>query len=88
MTLRFDPGDGDIFKAAIRQIPGYPAGEALPIRTMLFASGALWQVPALLESAGAAPGRPLLVVMDLSRRTSLPATATKTRPRKPWSSSP
>jgi glycerol-1-phosphate dehydrogenase [NAD(P)+] len=64
MTLQFDPGDGDAFKAAIRQIPGYPPGEILPIRTMLFAPGALWQLPALLESAGAAPERPLLVVMD------------------------
>ena len=64
MTLRFDPGDGDRFKAAIRQIPGYPAGEGLPIRTMLFASDALFQVSALLESAGAAPDRPLRVVMD------------------------
>ena len=64
MTLRFDPAGGDEFKAALRQIPGYPAGELLPIRTMLFAAGALWQVPALLASAGAAPERPLLVVMD------------------------
>src|SRR5258705_4788685 len=64
MTLQFDPSDGEDFKAAIRQIPGYPAGEVLPIRTMLFAPGALWQLPALLESAHAAPERPLLVVMD------------------------
>src|SRR5258705_5254510 len=64
MALQFDPGDGHDFKAAIRQIPGYPAGEDLPIRTMLFEPGALFQVPALLESAGAVPNRPLLVVMD------------------------
>src|SRR6188768_3972800 len=64
MTLRFDPADGDEFKAAISRIPGYPAGEELPIRTMLFASGALFKLPSLLASAGAAPERPLLVVMD------------------------
>jgi glycerol-1-phosphate dehydrogenase [NAD(P)+] len=64
MSLRFDPANGDEFTAAIRQIPGYPAGEALPIRSMLFESGALWRVPELLEGAGAAPDRPLLVVMD------------------------
>ena len=64
MTLQYDPADGEAFKNAIRRIPGYPAGEALPIRSLLFGSGALWQLPSLLASAGAAPDRPLLVVMD------------------------
>jgi glycerol-1-phosphate dehydrogenase [NAD(P)+] len=64
MTLRFDPGDGEHFKAALRGIRGYPAGEDLPIREMLFAPGALWRLPELLRLAGAAPKRPLRVVMD------------------------
>src|SRR5512141_3257182 len=64
MDLRFDPAQGEDFKAALRRIPGYPAGEALPIRTMLFEAGAFWRLPELLQQAGAAPERPLLVVMD------------------------
>lgn len=38
MTLRFDPGQIDHFKAAIQTIPGYPVGEDLPIRAMVFES--------------------------------------------------
>jgi glycerol-1-phosphate dehydrogenase [NAD(P)+] len=64
MTLTYDPGAGEAFKAAIRTIPGYPAGEALPIRFMVFASNALRQLPQWLEQAGATPAQPLAVVMD------------------------
>jgi len=64
MTLRFDPTDVERFKADIRQIPGYPAGEDMPIRGMVFESGAIFRLPALLERAGARPDRPLVVVMD------------------------
>jgi hypothetical protein len=45
MALRFDPGDGEAFKAALRAIPGYPAGEDLPIRAMVFEAGALDRLP-------------------------------------------
>lgn len=68
MTLRFDPGNIDHFKSQIRAIPGYPAGEDLPIRDMVFESGALWRLPGLLVTAGVKPDRPLLLVMD---RTSM-----------------
>ena len=64
MPLRFDPGTGEAFKAALRAIPGYPAGEDLPIRAMVFEAGALERLPDLLRLAGAAPERPLQVVMD------------------------
>jgi len=64
LTLPFDPGQGEQFKAAIRRLPGYPAGEELPIRAMLFASDALFRLPELLAHAGAQREEPLVVVMD------------------------
>lgn len=64
MTLRYDPGSIERFKTEIRAIPGYPAGEALPIRDMVFEAGAVFRLPELLTLAGADPAQPLLVVMD------------------------
>jgi glycerol-1-phosphate dehydrogenase [NAD(P)+] len=64
MTLRFDPGNIDDFKEQIRSIPGYPAGEELPIREMVFESGALWRLLDLLSLAGIKSEQQLLVVMD------------------------
>jgi len=64
MTLRFDPGNLEQFKTEIRGIPGYPSGEDLPIRDMVFESGALWHLPDLLLSAGVKPDEPLFIVMD------------------------
>ncbi|MBL8095596.1 MAG: iron-containing alcohol dehydrogenase [Anaerolineales bacterium] len=64
MTLRFDPGSIERFKTEISAIPGYPAGEALPIRDMVFESGAVFRLPELLTLAGADPAQPLLVVLD------------------------
>jgi glycerol-1-phosphate dehydrogenase [NAD(P)+] len=64
MTLRFDPGNLHQFKDQIRTIPGYPAGEELPIREMVFESGALWRLLDLLSVAGINSDQPLLVVMD------------------------
>ncbi len=64
MSLQFDPGDLDRFKSQIRALPGYPAGEELPIRDMVFESGALWRLPALLLRAGIKLDQHLLVVMD------------------------
>jgi len=68
MTLRFDPEGIERFKAEIRGIPGYPAGENLPIREMIFESGALWRLPDLLLVAGMKANQPLSIVMD---RTSM-----------------
>ncbi|HSK65858.1 MAG TPA: iron-containing alcohol dehydrogenase, partial [Anaerolineales bacterium] len=64
MPLRFDPGDLDRFKSQIRTLPGYPAGEDLPIRDMVFESGALWRLPDLLLKAGIQYDQPVSVVMD------------------------
>jgi len=64
MSLRFDPGNLEQFKSQIRTIPGYPAGEDLPIRDMVFESGAIWRMPDLLLQAGIQPDQPLSVVMD------------------------
>ena len=64
MTLRFDPAHIDQFKAQIRGIPGYPTGEDLPVREMIFESGAIWRLPDLLLAAGMKPDQVLSLVMD------------------------
>ena len=64
MSLRFDPGNLDQFKSQIRAIAGYPTGEELPIRNMVFESGALWRLPDLLQQAGAKQDQSLSIVMD------------------------
>ncbi|MDQ3006542.1 MAG: iron-containing alcohol dehydrogenase [Chloroflexota bacterium] len=64
MTLRFDPEGIERFKTEIRGIPGYPTGEDLPIRDMVFESGALWRLSDLLLVAGMKVDQPLSVVMD------------------------
>lgn len=64
MTLQFDPQDIDRFKANIRGIPGYPPGEELPIRAMVFETNALARLPDLLVLAGATSDKQLSVVMD------------------------
>ena len=64
MNLRFDPEGIERFKAEIRGIPGYPAGEDLPIREMVFESGALWRLSELLSVAGMKANQPVYVVMD------------------------
>jgi glycerol-1-phosphate dehydrogenase [NAD(P)+] len=64
MSLRFDPGNLDRFRTDIRTIPGYPAGEDLPIQNMVFESGALWRLPELLLQARIQPDQPVTVVMD------------------------
>lgn len=64
MSLRYDPGSIERFKTEIQAIPGYPTGETLPIRAMVFEPGAVFNLAELLKLAGADPTRPLLVVMD------------------------
>jgi glycerol-1-phosphate dehydrogenase [NAD(P)+] len=64
MTLRFDPADIDLFKSQIRGIPGYPVREDLPIREMVFESGALFRLSNLLLRAGMRTDQRLCVVMD------------------------
>src|SRR5688572_2246674 len=63
--MLYDPADGAAFWTAIKAIPGYPANEAeYPIREMMFESGAVFQLPALLHRIGADAKQPVLVVMD------------------------
>lgn len=64
MPLRFDPGSIERFKADIRAIPGYPVGEELPIRAMVFESEAVFRLTEMMELAGAKSAQPLIVVMD------------------------
>lgn len=64
LTLPFDPAQGERFWAALRQISGYPAGEAQPIRAMLFEAGALGRLAEMLALAGADRAQPVVVVMD------------------------
>ena len=44
-ALRYDPGDGVRFWEAIRQLPGFPANESMPIKEMVFRSNALFEQP-------------------------------------------
>jgi glycerol-1-phosphate dehydrogenase [NAD(P)+] len=64
MKLPYDPADGEAFWDAISRIPGYPAGEHMPIRQMLFASNALARLPEVLRAVGAQPSEPVVMVMD------------------------
>ena len=64
MRLPFDPADIDSFKAGVGRIAGFPAGEELPIRAMVFESDALDRLAELLKLAGATPDAEVLVVMD------------------------
>jgi glycerol-1-phosphate dehydrogenase [NAD(P)+] len=74
--LSFDPAGPD-FAAQLRAIPGYPAGELLPIRAMVFEADALMRLPELLQLSGARPDRPLLVVMD---RTAMRRAGAELKP--------
>jgi glycerol-1-phosphate dehydrogenase [NAD(P)+] len=63
-TLRYDPGDGVRFWEAIRQLPGFPVNETMPIREMVFESNALFRTTEILKSVGAGQNAPLVMVMD------------------------
>ena len=64
MQLVYDPAAGAAFWSAIQALPGYPVEEGIPIRSMLFESRAIFRLPEILHSVGAAPDQSLLVVMD------------------------
>jgi glycerol-1-phosphate dehydrogenase [NAD(P)+] len=64
-NMLYDPAAGTAFWTAIKSITGYPRNEVdYPIREMIFDSGALFRVPALLHRIEADPNQPVLVVMD------------------------
>jgi glycerol-1-phosphate dehydrogenase [NAD(P)+] len=54
------------FWDAIRKLPGFPAHETMPIKHMIFESGALFKTTETLKSVGARLDKPLIVVMDES----------------------
>jgi glycerol-1-phosphate dehydrogenase [NAD(P)+] len=62
--LTYDPADGKHFWEAIRKLPGFPAHETMPIKEMIFESGALFKTSDILKSIGANQSAPLMVVMD------------------------
>jgi glycerol-1-phosphate dehydrogenase [NAD(P)+] len=76
MELRYDPGQNDLFWEAIRTLPGFPAlensalEEHIPLRQMVFESGALFRLPQIIERAAVKMGtgverhKSLLVVVD------------------------
>ncbi len=64
MRLPYDPSEGTAFWQAIEKLPGYPAGERMPIPTMLFESDAMYKLPEVLKQAESDPALPVLVVMD------------------------
>jgi hypothetical protein len=61
---QFDPGLAAGFWKAVEALPGYPRGESVRLRQMVFESNALQRLPEILVSAGASRESPLLVVMD------------------------
>jgi glycerol-1-phosphate dehydrogenase [NAD(P)+] len=62
--LPYDPADGVNFWEVIRKLPGFPAHETMPIKHMIFESGALLKTMEILKSVGAHQNAPLIVVMD------------------------
>ena len=64
MELKYDPAQGEQFWAAVREIPGFPTGDEIPLRTMLIESDALFRLPEVLNSLHPGDGRDVLVVMD------------------------
>ena len=64
--LPYDPADGVKFWEEIRKLPGFPLHETMPIKHMIFESGALFKTSDILKSVGAIQSAPLIVVMDES----------------------
>jgi len=64
MNLRYDPSDNEKFWSAIRQIPGYPTGEDIPLKIIRIEAGALFQLPEVLSSVSGMEKGEVLTVMD------------------------
>ena len=64
MNISYDPGDGKHFWDSISKLPGYPQDEIMPIKVMLFESGAIYKTSDTLKAVGANPSHKLLLVMD------------------------
>lgn len=77
-SLAYDPARGERFLEAVRSLPGYPAGESVPLRSMAFESDALLRLPTYLRHAQCDPGHPLLIVQD---RTSMRRAGEDLKPK-------
>ena len=64
MNIRYDPADNEKFWSEIRQIPGFPGGEEIPLKLMLIEAGALFRLPEVTESVSGKPIGEVLAVMD------------------------
>jgi glycerol-1-phosphate dehydrogenase [NAD(P)+] len=64
MNLTYDPAENEQFWRKASRIPGYPTGENMPIRRMLFESDALFRLSEVFEGLGIDRRQTLLVVMD------------------------
>jgi glycerol-1-phosphate dehydrogenase [NAD(P)+] len=64
MQLAYDPGEEGRFWNSVKRIPGYPIGEEIGLRRMIFASDAIINLTPVLLDIGAYKSAPLLVVMD------------------------
>lgn len=60
----YDPSSGDQFWSAVRQIPGFPLSDNIPLREMLFNQDAIYELPRVLGDVGADKNKPVLVVID------------------------
>jgi glycerol-1-phosphate dehydrogenase [NAD(P)+] len=63
MKLNYDPGDENFWEQ-ITSIPGYPAGDEIRLKRMIFETDALQRIGECLHFAGAEPSKTVLVVMD------------------------
>src|SRR5215217_4218656 len=63
-TLMYDPADGVHFWESIRELPGFPVDETMPIQEMIFESDALFRMSDVLKKVGAQQAKPLIIVMD------------------------
>jgi len=62
--LKFDPGREHAFWSDIERLPGYPRGEAIRLRRMIFAGDAVHRLPEVLRSIDVLPPALLQLVMD------------------------
>ena len=63
MKLPYDPGDPHFWEN-ISTIPGYPVGEEVRLRKMIFESGAVEKIDPILREIGADQQQPVMIVMD------------------------
>jgi glycerol-1-phosphate dehydrogenase [NAD(P)+] len=64
VKLPYDPADGIKFWEDIQKIQGYPKNEFMPIKQMIFESGAVYKIPEMLIAVGADPSRRVILVID------------------------